>query len=93
MNAPIAQSRVFTFIDERVRATGTATFSTIRWVGWSIFSPISGRIIDDYGYNIAYTFTSVIYMVALVLFIRVIQRFKSLEEIKSESTITSEPVI
>ncbi|MHA2303957.1 MAG: MFS transporter [Candidatus Hodarchaeales archaeon] len=93
MNAPIAQSRVFTFIDERVRATGIATFSTIRWVGWSVFSPISGRIIDDYGYNIAFTFTSVIYMVALVLFIRVIQRFKSLEAIKSGSHSTREPVI
>ncbi len=93
MNAPIAQSRVFTFIDNRVRATGTATFSSIRWVGWSFFSPISGRIIDVYGYNIAFTFTSVIYMIALVLFIRVVQRFKSLEEIKADSNFSSEPVI
>lgn len=94
MNAPIAQSRVFTFIDEQVRATGIATFSTIRWVGWSVFSPISGRIIDDYGYNIAFTFTSVIYIIALVLFIRVVQRFKSLEEINADSSVhTGEPII
>jgi len=52
-----------------------------------LFSPISGGIIDNYGYNIAFTFTSIIYIVALVIFVRVIQRFKSLEEIKSKPTL------
>lgn len=90
MNAPITSSRMLTFIETRVRATGVATTSTVRWVGWSIFSPISGGIIDHYGYNIAFTFTSIIYIVALVIFVRVIQRFKSLEEIKAEQTLINE---
>lgn len=84
MNAPITSSRMLTFIEKQVRATGAATSSTVRWAGWSLFSPISGGIIDHYGYNIAFIFTSVIYIIALVIFVRVIQRFKSLEEIKAE---------
>ncbi len=87
MNAPITSSRMLEFIETRVRATGVATTSTVRWIGWSLFSPISGGIIDNYGYNIAFTFTSIIYIVALVIFVRVIQRFKSLEEIKSKPTL------
>ena len=84
MNAPITQSRMLTFIEKRVRATGVATSSTVRWAGWSLFSPVSGGIIDSYGYNVAFTFTSIIYIIALVLFIRVVQKFKSLDEIKAE---------
>lgn len=85
MNAPITQSRMLTFIEPRVRATGGATASTVRWAGWTIFSPISGGIIDGYGYHVAFTFTSIIYVVTLVLFIRVVQRFKSLEGMETES--------
>ncbi|UCE14430.1 MAG: MFS transporter, partial [Candidatus Heimdallarchaeota archaeon] len=44
MNAPITSSRMLTFIESRVRATGVATSSTVRWAGWSIFSPVSGGI-------------------------------------------------
>ena len=87
MNAPITSSRMLSFIETRVRATGAATTSTVRWAGWSLFSPVSGGIIDDYGYNVAFTFTSIIYMITLVIFIRVVQRFKSLDEITSESSI------
>ena len=83
MNAPIASARMITFIETKVRATGVATISTVRWSGWSIFSPVSGGIIDNYGYNIAFTFTSLIYVFALALFMFVIRRFKSLEEINS----------
>ncbi|MHA2245754.1 MAG: MFS transporter [Candidatus Hodarchaeales archaeon] len=84
MNAPITQSRMLTFIEKRVRATGVATSSTARWTGWISFSPVSGGIIDSYGYNVAFSFTSIIYIIALVLFIRVVQKFESLEEIKAE---------
>ncbi len=80
MNAPISQSRMLTFIETRVRATGAATTSTVRWVGWSMFSPISGALIDDYGYDVAFIFTSFIYIVALIIFISTVRRFKSLEE-------------
>lgn len=86
MNAPITSSRMLSYIETRVRATGVATTSTVRWAGWSLFSPVSGSIIDKYGYDIAFTFTSIIYMITLVIFIRVVQRFKSLDEIKSESS-------
>ncbi|MFX0084665.1 MAG: MFS transporter [Candidatus Hodarchaeota archaeon] len=80
MNAPIAQSRMLTFIETRVRATGAATTSTVRWIGWSMFSPISGALIDDYSYNVAFIFTSVIYLIALAIFMFTVRRFKSLEE-------------
>ncbi|MHA2324621.1 MAG: hypothetical protein ACXACB_04410, partial [Promethearchaeota archaeon] len=80
MNAPISQSRMLSFIDSRVRATGAATSSTIRWVGWSLFSPVSGSIIDDHGYNVAFTFTSVIYVVSLTIFLIAVGKFKSLED-------------
>ena len=83
MNAPITQSRMLTFIKTRVRATGAATASTIRWIGWSMFSPISGSLIDDYGYDVAFTFTSMIYLIALAIFIFTVQRFKSLEDMKA----------
>ncbi|MCK4847878.1 MAG: MFS transporter [Candidatus Heimdallarchaeota archaeon] len=80
MNNPISQARMFSFIDSRVRATGAATSSTVRWVGWSLFSPISGSIIDDHGYNVAFTFTSVIYIISLAIFLYAVSKFKSLED-------------
>ena len=80
MNAPISQSRMLSFIDSRVRATGAATSSTIRWVGWSLFSPVSGSIIDNHGYNIAFTFTSIIYVISLIIFLTAVSKFKSLED-------------
>jgi MFS family permease len=85
MNGPIAQSRMINYIETRVRATGVATISTVRWVGWSLFSPVSGRLIDEYGYNIAFSFTSIIYIVSLVIFLSVVQKFKTIAELKSES--------
>ncbi|MHA2363096.1 MAG: MFS transporter [Candidatus Hodarchaeales archaeon] len=81
MNAPIAQSRILTYIETSVRATGSAAAGTVRWLGWTIFSPISGRIIDDFGYEISFIFTSFIYLIALILFISTCRRYKNLEEI------------
>jgi MFS family permease len=80
MNNPISQSRMLSFINSRVRATGAATSSTVRWFGWSLFSPISGSIIDDHGYNVAFTFTSVIYVISLAIFLYVVSKFRSLED-------------
>ena len=80
MNNPISQSRMLTFIDSRVRATGAATTSTVRCVVWSQFSPISGSIIDDYGYNVAFTFTSILYVISLAIFLFAVGKFKSLED-------------
>lgn len=80
MSSPVQQSRSLSYIDSRVRATGAATTSTVRWIGWTVFSPVSGRIIDGYGYNIAFIFTGFIYMVALGIFLLAVTRYKSLEE-------------
>lgn len=88
-SAPLITARMLTFIDTKVRATGVATISTVRWLGWSLFSPVSGGIIDNYGYNIAFTFTSVIYLVSLTIFLLVVRRFKNLEEINSLKYIKS----
>ncbi|MFX0090701.1 MAG: MFS transporter [Candidatus Hodarchaeota archaeon] len=81
MNAPISSSRLLTYIDSRVRATGSAASSTCRWVGWTLSSPISGGIIDNYGYNTSFIFTSVIYLVTYAIFLSVNLRFRNLEEI------------
>ncbi|MFX1517010.1 MAG: MFS transporter [Promethearchaeota archaeon] len=86
MNSPISQSRMLTYIDSRTRATGAATSSTIRWVGWVLFSPMSGSIIDDYGYNLAFLFTAILYMISLIIFLSVVTRFTSLEEEEKECT-------
>ncbi len=88
MSSPISQSRMLSYIDSRVRATGAATSSTIRWVGWSLFSPVSGSIIDDYGYNVAFTFTSVIYVISLAIFLFAVSKFRSLED-KPNTDITN----
>lgn len=69
MNAPIAQAKIFTYIDNRARATGAAVTSNIRWVGWSLASPVSGRIIDTYGYEVSFVFTAIIYIVAMSIFL------------------------
>ncbi|MFX1284308.1 MAG: MFS transporter [Promethearchaeota archaeon] len=86
MSVPISQSRMLTYIDSRTRATGAATCSTIRWIGWVLFSPVSGRIIDNYGYNVAFIFTAIIYTVYLIIFLSVITRFKPLEEDEKEES-------
>ena len=86
MNARISQSRMITYIDSRTRASGAATSSTIRWVGWVLFSSVAGSIIDDYGYNFASLFTALIYMISLIIFLSVVTRFISLEEEEKEYT-------
>ncbi len=85
MTSPIGQSRIIAYIDNSVRSTGSALSSNIRWVGWSIFSPISGHIIDVYGYQLSFIFTSVIYLVATFIFIYVNLKMPNLEDINSQS--------
>ncbi|MFX1504094.1 MAG: hypothetical protein ACFFDH_24250, partial [Promethearchaeota archaeon] len=80
MSSPVQQSRSLSYIDARVRATGAATTSTVRWIGWTLFSPVSGSIIDDRGYNYAFVFTGFLYMVSLGLFLLTFTKYKSLEE-------------
>ena len=80
MSSPVQQSRSLSYIDSRVRATGAATTSTVRWIGWTLFSPVSGNIIDNHGYNHAFVFTGFLYMVSLGLFLLTFTKFKSLEE-------------
>ena len=87
MSRPISQSRMLTFIDSRTRATGAATSSTVRWVGWVSFSPFSGSIIDEYGYNNAFLFTAIIYLISLIIFMSVVTQFKSLEEEEEEGNL------
>ena len=82
MTAPISQARVLAYIDSRVRATGSAIASNIRWVGWVIFSPMSGRIIDELGYQSSFVFTAVIYVLATILFVWTNSRFPTLDELK-----------
>lgn len=86
MNAPIGQSRILNFIHGKVRATGIATATTARWVGWTVFSPISGQIIERHGYHTSFTFTSGIYVIAMALFVWVNLRFVGLDEQDEEST-------
>jgi MFS family permease len=78
MIAPVAQNRMVGYIHEEVRAVGLAISGTSRWIGWSLFSPISGKIIDLFGYNISFTFTSVIYIIALLLFVRTVKKYRAL---------------
>lgn len=88
MNAPIQQSRAIAYIESSVRATGSAWTSTWRWVGWTTFSPISGRMIEELGYNFSFIFTSGIYLIAMLLFVYVVTRFRDAEKLKSEGKFT-----
>ncbi len=91
MTAPIGQARVLAYVDSKVRATGAALSSNIRWVGWSIMSPISGSIIgmydDDYGYKISFIFTAFIYLVGTAIFIWVNATKPSLDEIREKESL------
>ncbi|MHA2402065.1 MAG: MFS transporter [Candidatus Kariarchaeaceae archaeon] len=85
MNAPISQSLVLSYVETKIRATGSAVASNIRWFGWVIFSPISGNLIDAYGYEESFVFTGLIYMVAMILFIWVNSSMPNLEELYSQN--------
>lgn len=89
MTSPILNARVLSYIDPKVRATGSALTTNIRWLGWVIFSPISGNFIDVYGYQISFTVTSILYLVATALFIIVNLRMPNLEMIEEEN---AEPI-
>ncbi|MCY3414957.1 MAG: MFS transporter [Candidatus Heimdallarchaeota archaeon] len=82
MTSPIITSRVVSYIDPSVRATGSALATNIRWLGWVIFSPISGELIENYGYQLPFIITSILYLVATILFIFVNIRIPNLEEIR-----------
>lgn len=79
MTVPITQSLTFHYVNPKVRATASALISNIRWIGWSIFSPISGSIIDAYGFEISFLFTSVLYLISSITFIYVILRREPLD--------------
>lgn len=85
MTSPILSARVLSYIDPKVRATGSALTTNIRWLGWVIFSPISGDFIENYGYQISFTITSVLYIVATAIFIMVNLKMPNLE-VKKKST-------
>jgi MFS family permease len=93
MTSPILSSRVLSYIHPSVRATGSALTSNIRWLGWVIFSPISGDLIDFYGYRISFTITSMLYIIATSLFIMVNLRMPNLEDINLEQTAETYPSI
>ncbi|RMG42295.1 MAG: MFS transporter [Methanobacteriota archaeon] len=84
MSAPIGQSKIISYIENRVRATGSAWTSTARWVGWTIFSPISGNIIERYGYNVSFVFTAIIYVVSMLIFIYVVSTKPTIEMLKKK---------
>jgi predicted MFS family arabinose efflux permease len=86
MTAPIGQARVLSYIDSQVRATGAALSTNIRWVGWTIFSPISGNIIDNYGYQASFVFTAFLYLIATALFIWVNATKPSLDAIRAQES-------
>ena len=87
MTAPIGQARVLAYVDSKVRATGAALSTNIRWVGWSIVSPISGNIIDNYGYQTSFIFTAFIYLVGMAIFIWVNATKPSLDEIRGKESL------
>ena len=82
MTSPILSARVLSYIEPKVRATGSALTTNIRWLGWVIFSPISGNFIESYGYQVSFIITSILYIVATTLFIIVNLRMPNLEMIK-----------
>ena len=79
MTVPITQSLTFHYVNPKVRATASAVISNIRWIGWTVSSPISGAIIDDYSYELSFVFTSVIYFISALIFIYVILKRKPLD--------------
>lgn len=85
MTAPISQARVLSYIDSRVRATGSAIATNVRWVGWVIFSPISGKIIDEHGYQTSFVFTALIYVFATILFVWTNAKYPTLDELRQTS--------
>ena len=76
MSGPVVQNRTVEYIDEDVRSVGLAIGGSFRWFGWSVFSPISGKIIELFGYNISFIFTSIIYLVALYIFVKTVTKYK-----------------
>ncbi|MHA2097461.1 MAG: MFS transporter [Candidatus Kariarchaeaceae archaeon] len=80
MSVPITQSLTFHYVDPKVRATASALITNIRWLGWIIFSPLSGAIIDTYSFEISFLFTSIIYLISGSTFVYVILRRPPLEE-------------
>lgn len=80
MNTPITQALTFNYIDSKVRASASALITNIRWIGWTIASPISGKIIDTHGFKESFMFTAVIYLVSGILFIYVVLTKKTLVE-------------
>ncbi|MHA2252484.1 MAG: MFS transporter [Candidatus Kariarchaeaceae archaeon] len=83
MNAPIGQAIVLSYVDTKVRALGGAVGTNIRWVGWVIFSPISGKVIDDYGYEESFVFTGLLYTISMLLFLWVSTSMPNLEQIQA----------
>lgn len=82
MTAPIGQSRVIAYIENSVRATGAAWTSTFRWIGWTTFSPISGKIIDAFNFETSFVFTAIIYVIATTLFVYVMKTKPNVEDLK-----------
>lgn len=80
MSAPIALARIMNFIDPRVRATGGATTSTARWLGWSLYSPVSGKIIDEFGYVSSFAITSVMYIFTAAFFVWINKTFRPVHQ-------------
>ena len=80
MSAPVLQNRLTGYINGEVRGLGLAHDGALRWAGWSFFSPISGIIIQLFGYSISFTFTSVIYVIALLIFIWTVKKYIPLPE-------------
>ncbi|MHA2090516.1 MAG: MFS transporter [Candidatus Kariarchaeaceae archaeon] len=92
MTSPILSARVLAYIDPSVRATGSALTTNIRWLGWVIFSPISGDLIETYDYQIPFIITSMLYIVATTLFIIVNLRLPNLEEIRISQGTPRDPL-
>lgn len=90
MNTPITNALVLSYIDQKVRATGSAIATNIRWFGWVLFSPISGSIIDSLGYQASFLFTAVIYLVAMSLFSFVILTKPNLEQYEMQNNLQSD---
>ena len=93
MSAPIGQARMIAYIEASVRATGSAFTSTCRWIGWTMFSPISGKIIGTYGYETSFVFTSIIYIISLLLFVYVIKSKPDLEMLAGQHVFIDHPAV
>lgn len=82
MSAPVLQNRLVGYINGEVRGLGLALDGALRWAGWSLFSPISGIIIELHGYAVSFTFTSIIYIIALLIFLWAVTKYDPLIESK-----------